>query len=322
MTLFARLLVVAAVLPLAFATSRGSSGSSSCKSSEFYWEDKECCLPYGGAKNPPSPPKGSSCPSSWEWHSEKSCCVPQQPPPTTTPTCNNGWGWNNSKKCCEQPSPSTSHHSTPTQPSKPTTSHPSTPTQPSKPTSSSTCKDSEWFWEPKSCCLPHGGNPSPPTPPGGSSCPSSWDWHSGKKCCVPHHPNQPPPQCGSGWGWDDGSKCCYPHTSTRPTPTPSSKPNHGHGWKRNHKARSVSLCPNDMTACPIAGLKGLTDDWECLDTTSELQSCGGCASTGAGQDCTAIEGAWNVGCNVGKCVVLTCAQGYLRSLDNKSCVKI
>lgn len=50
------------------------------------------------------------------------------------------------------------------------------------------------------------------------------------------------------------------------------------------------------------GLTGLSGDYECADTRNDIQSCGGCASTGAGQDCTTIDGAWNVGCNSGKCV--------------------
>ncbi|KAI0724552.1 hypothetical protein C8T65DRAFT_734168 [Cerioporus squamosus] len=333
MTLFARLLVVAAALPFVLAT--GKSGSSSCKSSEFYWGDSDCCLPYGGTKNPPSPPKGSSCPSAWEWSSSKNHCVPHQPPTSSSPSCSSGWGWNGSKKCCEEHATSTVHtttvHTTTVHTSTvhTTTAHTTTYSAPT-PSSSSSCGSNQWWWGEKECCLPHGGNPNPPKPPSGTDCPSNWDWHTGKKCCVPHHPNQPPPQCGSGWGWDNGSKCCFPHTSTTVTPTPSSKPGNpgypgkgGHsGWKRNHKARNVSLCPTGLEACPIPGLKGLTDDWECLDTANELESCGGCSSTGAGEDCTAIAGAWNVGCNNGKCVVYTCADGYLRSLDNKSCVKV
>ena len=56
-----------------------------------------------------------------------------------------------------------------------------------------------------------------------------------------------------------------------------------------------------LTACPIADAHGLTNDLECLDTANELESCGGCSSTGQGTDCTAIEGAWNVGCEQGVC---------------------
>ena len=32
-------------------------------------------------------------------------------------------------------------------------------------------------WEPKSCCLPQGGQPNPPAPPSGTSCPTNgWSW--------------------------------------------------------------------------------------------------------------------------------------------------
>ncbi|KAI0801269.1 hypothetical protein C8Q74DRAFT_1435702 [Fomes fomentarius] len=321
MTLFARLLVIATALPLALATFTGSGSAAGCKSSEFYWSEKSCCLPQGGSKNPPSPPKGTSCPTKWEWHGSKGYCVPQAPPTSGTPSCSSGWGWNKGRGCCEQ-HPTTSKY-TPPAPST-TKVTPPTPT-PSTPAGGD-CKPGQWWWGEKNCCLPHGGQPNPPKPPSGQDCPPNWEWDSGKKHCVPQHPSLPPPQCGSGWGWDNGSKCCFPHGSTPPVPTPSGKPGKpgqgGYGHHKRAKARNVSLCPNGLQACPIAGLTGLTDDWECLDTANELESCGGCASTGAGQDCTAIPGAWNVACKEGKCVVFTCADGYLRSLDNKSCVKV
>jgi len=75
-----------------------------------------------------------------------------------------------------------------------------------------------------------------------------------------------------------------------------------------------------LTACPIASASGLSGDIECLDTTNELESCGGCASVGEGQDCTAIEGAWNVGCEKGRCAVYNCALGFKRSSDGTSCI--
>jgi len=61
---------------------------------------------------------------------------------------------------------------------------------------------------------------------------------------------------------------------------------------------------------------------ECVDTFSDLKSCGGCASTGAGRDCGAITGAWNVGCEYGECKVYTCTDGYEKSDDGESCVLI
>lgn len=64
---------------------------------------------------------------------------------------------------------------------------------------------------------------------------------------------------------------------------------------------SNRFCPMHMQACPIPGATGLTGEFECLDTMNELESCGGCASIGEGQDCSAIKGAWNVGCEQGRC---------------------
>ena len=160
----------------------------------------------------------------------------------------------------------------------------------------------------KDCCLPHGGPPNPPKPPSGNQCPpSGWNWHTGKGCCVPNHPptQMPPPQCPKGWDWNSNDLKCYPTppTTTPPPSKPSNtpgKPGHGY-YKRHAKSRSVNLCPSGLQACAIKGLSGLTGDYECVDTATELTSCGGCASTGAGQDCTAIEGAWNVGCDQGAC---------------------
>lgn len=200
----------------------------------------------------------------------------------------------------------------------------------------------------KDCCLPHGGPPAPPSPPSGNQCPpSGWSWHTGKGCCVPNHPpsQMPPPQCPKGWDWNTNDLKCYPTppTTTPPPSKPSNTPGKPGHYKRHSKSRSVNLCPSGLQACALKGLTGLTGDYECVDTATELTSCGGCASIGAGQDCTAIEGAWNVGCDQGACkgmlspsillricmmltsfapTVYTCAQGFRLSLDGKSCAKL
>ncbi|GBE78200.1 Protein priA [Sparassis crispa] len=193
--------------------------------------------------------------------------------------------------------------------------------------SSSDCNDDEFMYEAKSCCVKYGGTPSPPTPPAGTQCPSSgWEYHTGKQCCVPHQPisNQPPPQCNNGWEWNDGSSTCCQSGGSSPVslspPKPSGKKSSpGKSHKRNTMARRNVLCPNPLEACPIMGLGGLTGDYECLDPQSELESCGGCASTGAGKDCTAIAGVWNVGCEQGRCAIYTCATGYKLAADGQSC---
>jgi len=161
------------------------------------------------------------------------------------------------------------------------------------------------------------------TPPSGKSCPpTNWWWHDQLECCVPNHPvqpNSPPPQCSKYNEWEDAIQCCIPSSPSKSTSTskPSATPKSGHK-KRHLTSRAVTSCPNNLDACPISGL--LSGDYECLDTSVELESCGGCTSLGQGQDCTAIKGAWNVGCHNGRCKVYSCFGGFRLSADGASCV--
>ncbi|RDB28903.1 Protein priA [Hypsizygus marmoreus] len=216
------------------------------------------------------------------------------------------------------------------------------------------CTKKEFWSTLNACCLPIGGPPSPPPPPPqGSNCPPSTHyWGRKQGCCVPRNPppeNGPPPQCPKGWTWTSTVRRCEPIPTppSNPPPTPSkyhggnNHGNHGqhdndngggdhdhgigyngHRQKRSAhwKSRSAPLCPTGLDACPISSMK--SGDYECLDTTTELESCGGCSSIGAGQDCTTITGAWNVGCEQGSCKVYTCAGGYIRARDGKSCIPI
>ncbi|KAF8201285.1 hypothetical protein K438DRAFT_1523007, partial [Mycena galopus ATCC 62051] len=51
-----------------------------------------------------------------------------------------------------------------------------------------------------------------------------------------------------------------------------------------------------------------------------VDSCGGCVSLGQGEDCNAILGAFNVGCQQGTCVVHTCILGFKLAPDGHSCI--
>lgn len=72
------------------------------------------------------------------------------------------------------------------------------------------------------------------------------------------------------------------------------------------------LCPAALAACPV---DAHSTDYECLDTQSDLQSCGGCATLDQGKDCTAIKGAKWMGCVKGQCEVYSCAKGF-KLVDN------
>ena len=108
---------------------------------------------------------------------------------------------------------------------------------------------------------------------------------------------------------------------------------------RTSKPVVLNFCPSGYQQCPVAGVSG---ESECLDTTSELTSCGGCTSAGAGTDCSKIPhvapdssscyGGFCSGTLVGLCkedasliligvsLVFACEKGYKPSDDGRSCV--
>ncbi|KAL7418657.1 hypothetical protein Q5752_006340 [Cryptotrichosporon argae] len=85
-----------------------------------------------------------------------------------------------------------------------------------------------------------------------------------------------------------------------------------------------ALCPAGKTACSIADS---THGYECIDTLSELESCGGCttfelgnSNATAGVDCSALTGValGATTCALGKCEVYACQRGY--TLVDGACV--
>ncbi|KAF7785030.1 hypothetical protein Agabi119p4_1195 [Agaricus bisporus var. burnettii] len=102
------LIALSTLLPLAASS---YVPSERCKSNEFWWDDKKCCLPYGGPNSPPQPPKSTYCPpSGYYWHKDKGCCAPKNPPQPNhpEPQCGKGHNWYQSLHYCV-PEP---HHTT------------------------------------------------------------------------------------------------------------------------------------------------------------------------------------------------------------------
>jgi len=92
-------------------------------------------------------------------------------------------------------------------------------------------------------------------------------------------------------------------------------------------AKRYASCDKGFTACGVYGWAGMraSQSWECVDTTSDLESCGGCATPltlgGAqGIDCTALPGVADVSCHSGSCVVHRCLPGYTLSHDKTFCL--
>ncbi|RSH95573.1 hypothetical protein EHS25_000665 [Saitozyma podzolica] len=77
------------------------------------------------------------------------------------------------------------------------------------------------------------------------------------------------------------------------------------------------LCPAGLEACSVLGIPG---GYECLDTASELESCGGClhqldgqtSPANQGVDCQEVPGVpvGAITCQDGECEAFGCDDGY------------
>ncbi|KZS99165.1 hypothetical protein SISNIDRAFT_545975 [Sistotremastrum niveocremeum HHB9708] len=294
--LFALLLLPSLFASFVYATTP-TTNPWQCLFDEFFYQELSCCLKVGGS-NIGRSPAGAGCPNTWYWHSQKDCCVPSQPGYSLNPFCPSGYVWNKDLHYCQKPQP---------------------------PARQPQCSGSEFWWENRGCCLPHNGpGLIPPTPPPNKQCPGSYYWHWGEGCCVPYHPSPPPPTCDIKWKWNPSSWCCEPGPPTPPPSQPS--PHHNkrvQAIRKSHKRDQVRVgfCPSGFSGCPIRGRSGTVySELECLDTTSELTSCGGCASVGRGVDCSKIPHALGSTCLGGQCKVDGCQAGFRVSNSSSACV--
>jgi hypothetical protein len=94
----------------------------------------------------------------------------------------------------------------------------------------------------------------------------------------------------------------------------------GNPVRRRRTVSNDLLCENGRSACALPGNKY---GFECIDTQSSVDSCGGCAFPlpGAlkGQDCASLPHVANVDCVSGKCVIASCARGFV--LDDTKCTE-
>ncbi|WVF71977.1 hypothetical protein IAT40_006787 [Kwoniella sp. CBS 6097] len=89
-------------------------------------------------------------------------------------------------------------------------------------------------------------------------------------------------------------------------------------------SRQSADCPAGLTACIVAGY---SDSFECIDTSAEIESCGGCingvfgqTNATSGSDCTALTGValGAVTCSAGRCESFACQDGF--SLVSGECI--
>lgn len=106
-----------------------------------------------------------------------------------------------------------------------------------------------------------------------------------------------------------GTNCINPNTQSCVSGVPVTK----------KARRSMShMCPEGLSRCPLP-----RGGYECVDTRTDIESCGGCPRLGEkvenpGVDCTDLPGVSGVRCLEGRCQVDACDRGYV-FLDG-SCV--
>ena len=84
-------------------------------------------------------------------------------------------------------------------------------------------------------------------------------------------------------------------------------------------------CPAHLTACGIPSTSFFTGrNYECIDTLSDIESCGACAFPLPGQpmgiDCTALPHTMGVTCHLGQCVVEDCERGFEFNTEGSGCI--
>lgn len=121
----------------------------------------------------------------------------------------------------------------------------------------------------------------------------------------------------------------------------------GQGVRRSRlvpqaQARSTNaFCPRGQSACSLAASLDPADGYDCLDTLSSLEMCGGCPtgtdlsdpSAPSGVDCSTLPGVNDVECDGGRCRIrasnrhpmrllrgaVSCQAGLIQSPDNTGC---
>jgi hypothetical protein len=140
---------------------------------------------------------------------------------------------------------------------------------------------------------------------GGTTIPGTTCQFSKSATCLSDHLLTPLVACNSGTKLC-GTSFCIPTTQRCVSGIPGKRslalPDVDH---------AATLCPAGKEACYTTDRMtlGKPVGWECVDTSSDIESCGGCAWSVAGQrqgkDCSAMTG-------VGK-VSVSLASGYART---------
>ncbi|WWC95887.1 hypothetical protein V866_002754 [Kwoniella sp. B9012] len=114
----------------------------------------------------------------------------------------------------------------------------------------------------------------------------------------------------------DGTFFAYSHTAISSPSLVDRRRRRLERMKRDEQLRLNRFCPGGLQACIVPGSD---DSFECIDTSSELESCGGClygsytnSTAPAGVDCSILRGAAFGGatCANGRCEISACREGF------------
>ncbi|EIN06892.1 hypothetical protein PUNSTDRAFT_136711 [Punctularia strigosozonata HHB-11173 SS5] len=123
---------------------------------------------------------------------------------------------------------------------------------------------------------------------------------------------------------------CDQDTSTGTCPTTTADPATPTGGTRKRaplRPRSGS-CARGQSSCPVYK-NGAVSGYECVNTSMNLEQCGGCVTSGGGldgarsldggRDCSAISQVDEVSCFRGGCHIKSCRAGYEVSEGGERC---
>ncbi|GAA5887227.1 hypothetical protein JCM16303_007383 [Sporobolomyces ruberrimus] len=93
--------------------------------------------------------------------------------------------------------------------------------------------------------------------------------------------------------------------------------------RRSELARREALCPYGHSLCTVSNdsLLGGGGGFECIDTSSNLESCGACPGQG-GVDCSALPGVSASACVESVCEIWSCLDSHVWSAETQTCIEI
>lgn len=151
--------------------------------------------------------------------------------------------------------------------------------------------------------------------------------HSPNSCMLPDNAESAC-EAGNLCGFTCKTPYVKPHRSNTCAiaASPSQKAKPKRGLELIMSPQSSLPCPSGHQLCPVWRY---TQTMECVDTHSDLFSCGGCMYQDfedeelvSGEDCSVIDGVSDVSCVAGRCRVRKCMKGWTVAGNGTACERV